>query len=139
MESMPTTSSRGPEEEITAGGQAAGVLVAISRAVHATRGRRVISLLVVLWVLNFFDLAYTIHAHQTGQFFELNPVARGMLDSPWILAGFKCLAVALGSVILIALRRHRLAELAAWLLCLAYVALAIRWLNFCTILHANQL
>ena len=95
-------------------------------------------LLAVLWVLNFFDLAYTIHAHQTGKFFELNPVARGLLNSPWALAGFKCLAVGLGSVILMSLRRHRLTELAAWLLCLAYLALAIRWLNFCQTLQAHQ-
>ena len=135
---MPTTSSRGPEEEITAGEGAVGALVALSRAMHATRGRRVVCLLVLLWVLNFFDLAYTIHAHQTGMFYELNPVARGLLDSPWALTGFKCVAVAIGSVILILLRRHRLTELAAWLLCLAYMSLAIRWLNFCAILQASQ-
>ena len=135
---MPTITSSGPEEEITARSEAGGAVAAICRAVHATRPRRVIALLIFLWVLNLFDLAYTILAHQTGYLFELNPIARDLLDSPWVLTGFKFVAVITGSVILVCLRRHRLSELAAWFLCLVYVALAIRWLDFCNVLFASQ-
>lgn len=135
---MPTVTSSGPEEEVTAQGGIAGAVAGICRAVQATRPRRVVSLLVLLWVLNIFDLAYTIQAHRTGHFLELNPIARDLLYSPWALAGFKLVAVSVGSVILLCLRRHRLAELATWFLLLAYASLTIRWLDVCTILLARQ-
>jgi len=138
METMPTVGSRGPEEEVAARAGFVGAVAAVCRAVHATRPRRVVSLLVLVWVLNLFDLAYTIQAHRTGHFHELNPIARDLLDRPWALAGFKLAAVSAGSMILLSLRRHRLTELATWFLLLAYTALAIRWLDVCTILLARQ-
>lgn len=138
METLPTVDTHGPGEEIRTRGRAGNALARIFRALQASRSRRVIALLIVLCVLNLFDLAYTIGAHGAGHFHELNPIARGLLDNPWLLASFKCLAVATGTVILVCLRRHRLAELAAWLLCLAYVALAIEWLDYCKALFARM-
>ena len=137
MVTIPTTTSGESEDEPAGEGKAACAIAAICRVARARRPRRVVALLILLWVLNLFDLAYTIQAHQTGHFHELNPIARDLLDSPWVLAGFKLLAVLLGSLILLHLRRHRLAELAAWFLCLAYVALVLRWLDFCKALFAR--
>lgn len=137
MERTSTAASGEPGEKTAAPGRSARAAAAIRQAVRTTRPRRVIGLLIILWVLNIFDLAYTIPAHRTGHLHELNPIARDLLDSPWVLAGFKLLAVSASTVILVYLRRLRLAELAAWFLCLVYVALAIRWLDFCTALFAR--
>ena len=137
METVPTATTAAHDERTPAGGKTPNALVRACRALQASRSRRVIALLVLLWALNFFDLAYTICAHRAGHFHELNPIARGMLEHPWLLAAFKVLGVATGTTILACLRRHRLAELAAWLLVLAYVALTIEWLDYCAALFAR--
>ena len=93
------------------------------------------SLLVLLWILNAFDLAYTILAHRIGGFEELNPFARGLLHPSWALVAFKLATVTLGTGILLALRRHRLTEGVCWGLCLIYTALAFTWMTYFSILR----
>ena len=39
-----------------------------------------ILLVLCIWLLNAFDLAFTVYAHQQGVLHEANPVARGMLE-----------------------------------------------------------
>jgi len=112
-----------------------GLLAAVRRATVGTRSRRVCCLLAALWLLNGFDLAYTILAHQIGHFPELNPFARPLLDSPWALGAFKMAAVVLGSVILFLLRRQRIAEYVSWGLVLIYTALAFRWMRYYAMIH----
>ena len=100
------------------------------------RSRRVFSLLVLLWILNFFDLAYTIFAHEIGGFEELNPLARHMLNPSWTLILFKVALVTNASVILLILRRHRIAEIACWCMCLVYTGLTFTWITYYSILDA---
>jgi len=106
----------------------------LCRALVATRPRRVFSALVILWILNFFDLTYTIIANQIGGFEELNPMARLFLEPSWTLVAFKIGTVLFGSVILWTLRRHRITELVCWLLCLLYTGLAFTWVKYYSIL-----
>ncbi len=88
-------------------------------------------LLAAVWLLNFFDLEFTIRAHQLGNFTELNPIAAGMLALPWYyLAAFKFALVGGGTLILMCLSRHHIAELGSWLLVAAYVFVAARWYQY---------
>ena len=111
------------------------VLGAFQYAAIAARPRRVLSLLILLWILNLFDLSYTILAHQIGGFEELNPLARSLLRPSWILVAFKMAAVTLGTGILMVLRRRGLAEAVCWGLCLIYTALAFTWMTYFSILR----
>ena len=119
--------SGSPEQAPSPG---AGLMAALRRAAKTTRGRRVVYLLLLLWVLNLFALTATILAHQIGGFAERNPIARQMLDASWLLTTFKLSMVGLGSVILFLLRRHRLTEMVCWLLAMVYTALAFSWLTY---------
>lgn len=92
------------------------------------RAHRVICLVLGVWLLNGFDLALTILSHQQGVLHEENPLARHMLQygtTPMIL--FKTGLVLIGSYPLLRFRTARIAELAAFLILVAYVLLAIRW------------
>jgi len=91
------------------------------------RSGRVIALVLVLVVLNLFDLAFTLLAHDIGGFEERNPIARLLLDHRVGLIAFKLAAVASASIIFIAFRRHWLAEAACWGFCLFYIGLSVIW------------
>lgn len=91
------------------------------------RRRRVVLLLAAIWVLNAFDLGFTLFAHRFGYFTELNPVAAQILDSTHLLALYKFGLLVAGSVILIAVSRHAVAELGCWLLLVCYFYVACRW------------
>jgi hypothetical protein len=80
--------------------------------------------------LSALDLAWTILAAQAGQMRELNPLGDGLIDDPYRLIAFKSSATLLSCGLLIALRHHHIARLAAWWLCLVCTILTFRWLAF---------
>ena len=129
MGRTPTISIDAPSEAETQQGRQS-IWATIRLAALGTRSRRILSLLVLLWILNAFDLTYTILAHRIGGFFELNPFARMLLGTVWGLVLFKLILVGGGSIILLRLRRHRLTELVCWGLCLIYTALAFTWMAY---------
>jgi len=96
----------------------------------SARPRRVLLLVGVICLLNGFDLAFTLLARQVGQFREVNPVARPLLERPAALVAFKVAAVLVASVIFIAFRRHRLTEIACWGFCFVYTALSLVWTTY---------
>ena len=101
------------------------------RGYRLTRTRRVLWVLAAVWVLNMFDLGFTIVAHVYGHFTELNPIAASMLSGPWYhLATFKFVTLAAGTIILLMLARHKVAELGSWLLLATYVFVAARWYRY---------
>ena len=104
-------------------------------AAMRSRPRRVVWLLVLLWMLNIFDLTYTILAYRIGDFEEMNPIASQMLQQSWMLIAFKLTGISLGTLILLMLRRHRLAELVSWLICLVYTALAFSWMTYYSLMR----
>ncbi len=92
------------------------------------RPRRVLLVLAAMWVLNLFDLGFTMIEAGRSHFHELNPVAARFLAKPsYVLAAYKAVLVGLGSAILLGLARRRIAELTAWLLLGVYILVAIRW------------
>lgn len=107
--------------------------------VAAARAHRVICLVMGIWLLNGFDLVFTLLSYKHGLLQEQNPVARLMLGngtSSIIL--FKIGLVLIGSYPLLRFRRTRIAELASYLVMAAYVILAVRW-STCFELYAAVL
>lgn len=99
-------------------------------ATRFDRSRRVILLLAAVWVLNGFDLCFTM-LEANGSFFrELNPMAARLLSSPYALVTYKLTLVFLGSVVLIKHRTLRIAELGCWFLLATYSYLWIRWAEY---------
>lgn len=101
--------------------------LAARRDATASRARRVVLLIVLLSVVNAFDLAFTLLASSSAHFVELNPIAAGLVHTTAGLVAFKILTVLLAFCILFHFRRRALTELACWALCGVYAALAGRW------------
>lgn len=94
----------------------------------AARSHRVICLVAGIWMLNGFDLAFTLLSHQHGLLDEQNPFARSMLERgelPVLL--FKVGMVLIGSYPLLRFRHVRITELGALVVLFAYALLAFRW------------
>ena len=96
---------------------------------HRRRSRRVILLLVLLALLNGFDLVCTMSVHQFRAFEEANPVARYMLKHPAMVVVFKISMVTFASIVLFTFRRRKTVELACWGVCAVYIALAFIWVR----------
>ena len=100
------------------------------RRALACRARRVVLMVLFLWLLNLSDLALTILAHQIGGFHELNPLARGLLATPIALVVFKLTALLLTTGIFLYFRHYRFTEIGCWALAAVYTALAVVWLRY---------
>jgi hypothetical protein len=107
-----------------------------------TRPRRVLFLLAAVWVLSLFDLGFTLSERDRPSFEELNPLAAPLLSAPThVIAAFKIALLAVGTVILVAVRRNALAEGACWFLLAAKLYVALRWYVYFDYLlrgYANQ-
>jgi len=92
------------------------------------RAHRVILLVLGIWLLNGFDLVFTILSHQNGVLDEENPVARHILQygtSSIVL--FKIGLVMIGSYPLLRFRTARITELGSIVILVAYAVLALHW------------
>jgi hypothetical protein len=95
------------------------------------RSHRVICLVLGLWLLNGFDLAFTVLSHQQGLLHEENPLARHMLSNGTTsIVLFKIGLVLIGSYPLLRFRVARITEMASLLVLAAYVVLAVRWSTY---------
>lgn len=93
-----------------------------------TRPRRILLVLACVWVLNFFDLKYTLMESSRTCFVEMNPIAAWLIRQPDIaLVAYKVCLVLLGSSILLAQRHNRLAELGCWFLMATYSGVVLHW------------
>lgn len=92
------------------------------------RAHRVICLVLAIWLLNGFDLTFTILAHEQGLLQEQNPLARKLLaEGPLSVILFKVGLVFIGSYPLLRFRRARITEMATLVILLAYGLLAVHW------------
>lgn len=92
------------------------------------RAHRVVCLVLAVWLLNGFDLTFTILAHQQGLLHEQNPLARKFLeDGPIFMVLFKVGLVLIGSYPLLRYRRARITEMASLTVLVAYGLLAVHW------------
>jgi len=92
------------------------------------RPRRVLLVLAAVWVVNIFDLGYTLLESLHSQFVELNPLAAELMErQPELLIFYKAGLLAPSSLILLIHRRKRATELACWLLLGAYLYVGLCW------------
>lgn len=104
---------------------------------HA-RPRRVLLLLAAVWIIQGFDLGFTVFAHEYGMFLELNPLGAWALQyGPIGAILFKAAMLAFSSIILWCFRKRLLSECLLWLVVFACVGLALRWQNYIAILAEN--
>ncbi len=96
------------------------------------RPRRVLLLLAAIWILNAFDLAYTMNEVGRHGFVELNPLAAGLLHAPGLLIAYKLTLVLIGSALLLATACHSTAEWACWFLLATYAYVGLRWTIYFT-------
>lgn len=95
------------------------------------RSRRVLLTLAAVWVIAVFDLGYTLAETGTQDFFELNPLAARLLGgSIHSIIAYKFGLLGFGTLILLAVRRHAIAELACWFLFVSKLYVAIRWYSY---------
>ena len=103
-----------------------------------TRPRRILLLLGAVWVLNVFDLGYTLLEATRGSFVEMNPVAAPLLAAPtYVLVIYKAALVTASSAVLLLLRRHRVVEVGCWFLLAVYLYVAARWILYYSDLLAS--
>ena|GEM_PF-4379162 len=96
-----------------------------------TRPRRVLLLLAAVWVINLFDLRYTLSESLHSAFHELNPLAASLLSrDPDLLIYYKFGLLFSSSVILLICRMTKVAELGCWVLLAAYSCVAVRWWSY---------
>ncbi|MDX2016449.1 MAG: DUF5658 family protein [Planctomycetota bacterium] len=98
----------------------------------SARARRVFLLLVAIAIMSAADLALTLIYATTIGMVESNPVARLVMshNSPELLSLWKLSTFLVAAVILFLARRHRTAELAAWLASVALVWLMLHWAQY---------
>jgi hypothetical protein len=95
------------------------------------RSRRVLLTLAAVWVVAIFDLGYTLAETGTGDFIEANPLAAKLLAMPTnVIIAYKFGLLGLGTAILMALRRHAVAELGCWFLFVLKLYVALRWYSY---------
>jgi hypothetical protein len=91
--------------------------------------RQVIGLVILIVVLNIYDLICTLFAHGVGCLWVLNPLASPMLEAkniPMIMT-FK-LSLTIGAAILFIIgRRLKIAQIGVWWVGILYTVLIIRW------------
>ncbi len=92
------------------------------------RAHRVICLVLGIWLLNGFDLAFTILSHDQRLLHEENPLARYMLGyGTASIVLFKVGLVLVGSYPLLRFRTARITELGSFVILIAYGLLAVHW------------
>lgn len=92
------------------------------------REKRVVFLAVSIAVLGMIDLAITMHYMSTTGMPEANPIARYLVGvSPGLLVMYKVAITAFVSGVLIALAKHRSAEIGSWIGLVVMLALTIHW------------
>ena len=92
--------------------------------------RTVVRCIVVLVVLNLADLGFTSFLVPTRSFVELNPFADSLIDSLPMLILVKSALIGGGTLLLLALWRHKIAQLASWGTAVTYVFAAMWWVIY---------
>ena len=85
-------------------------------------------LLLAAWIVNLFDLGFTLLAQEQGLLVELNPVAARVIPHGAVAAAaYKLALLSFGTMILWLCRDLAIAERSAWVYAIVCVALAFQW------------
>src|SRR5688572_1982503 len=90
---------------------------------------RVAVLVTMIAVVSLADLYLTLTYLNNGVMAEGNPVARWVmsLGCPWLLAAWKVGLVVFTCVVLFAFKKRTVAEIGAWVGCIAMAWLTVQW------------
>lgn len=93
------------------------------------RGARVVTLVVLTVLVSLADLYMTLVYATSVGLHEGNPLARAVMlyNCPWVVVAFRALTITLFAIVLIRVRAHRSAEIAAWSCALVMGWLMVRW------------
>lgn len=95
------------------------------------RSRRVFWLLLGAWIINLFDLGFTLLAHEQGILTEMNPVAvHLLLIGPLSVVVFKVGTMLFGSAIVWRFREMLFVERCVWMYALVCAGLSYWWYQF---------
>ena len=126
-------------ESILSGGSASATVLPVLAAKPTLRWRklfrrprRVLAMLIILWLLNIFDLLFTLMAHELGGFLEVNPVARVFLATGLLnnLVAYKVTLCLFGSLLLFRVRFHPFSEYGCWVGLVVYGYVSLLWLRY---------
>jgi hypothetical protein len=99
-----------------------------------TSRHQVVLLVVLIVILNIYDLICTIFANGAGGLWEINPFAGDLVrHGPSIVAFKLTLTIGAAAVLLVA-RCHRLAQIGSYWFGVLYTVLILRWITFNSIL-----
>lgn len=91
-----------------------------------------LAMLIILWLLNVFDLLFTLRAHELGSFLEVNPVARIFLATDLLnnLVAYKLILCLFGSLLLYRVRFHPFSEYGCMVGLVVYGYVSLLWLRY---------
>lgn len=92
--------------------------------------RQVVWLVVLIVVLNIYDLLCTLFANSVGGLWELNPFANNLVNHAPLIVTFKIALTISAAMLLLLTRRHRLAQIGSWWAGVLYTVLIVRWATF---------
>lgn len=96
--------------------------------------RQVIFLVVLIVVLNIYDLICTIFANGAGGLWEINPFAGELIQHGPSIVAFKLTLTIGAAVLFVVTRCHRLAQIGSYWFGVLYTVLILRWITFNSIL-----
>ena len=138
MEQMPAISQKAASMLPRLAGRGSQLYEAIRslrRDPLAARSRRIVLLLVLVWIIGLFDLAFTVLARKIGGFEEANTIVARMVHVTGLLVAFKIATLFFASVILLKYRHRKFTEFSCWGICVVHMALAFLWLTYYAWLH----
>lgn len=96
------------------------------------RGIRVVALVTAVAAISLADLHLTLSHLQGVGMGEANPLARFIMsyNCAWLLGAWKVMLAGLTCAILVSTRKHRSAEIAAWVACGICLWLLGRWVHY---------
>jgi len=101
-----------------------------TKVLSGTACRQVIWLVMLIVILNLYDLACTLFAHGVGGLWELNPFASRLIQDAPMVVMFKLTLTAGAAILFLATRKHRLTQIGSWWIGVVYTVLILRWTTF---------
>ena len=92
--------------------------------------RQVIWLVVLIAVLNLYDLTCTLFAHNAGGLWEMNPFVSPIIQQNSMVVIFKLSMTVGAAILLLVTRRHRITQVGSWWAGVLYTVLILRWTMF---------
>ena len=101
-----------------------------TKVLSNTACRQVVWLVVLIVILNLYDLVCTLFAQGVGGLWELNPFASRLMQDVSMVVIFKLALTAGAAILFLATRHHRLTQVGSWWVGVVYTVLILRWTTF---------